>query len=96
MEVKDVNGAKIPLWFYTDSRGSELSPAEIHEGHTVAILYAKQHRFMFCETGIHHEDPELMKIFPLPLSKLLALNYKFQQFSIELDGIKDGSFSATL
>ncbi|KAI0528336.1 heterokaryon incompatibility protein-domain-containing protein [Xylaria digitata] len=88
MEIKDVDGTTIPLYFYTDGRGSELAPARVQKGYTVAILYAERHQFMFSELGIRHEDPRMIKIFPLPLHKLLALNDQFQQFSTELDGIR--------
>jgi hypothetical protein len=62
MEIKDVNGTTIPLYFYTDSRGSELVPAQVQKGYTVAILYAERHAFMFCEPGIRHEDPQMIKV----------------------------------
>ncbi|KAI1419748.1 hypothetical protein F5Y12DRAFT_720345 [Xylaria sp. FL1777] len=88
MEIKDVDGTKIPLYFYTSSRGRELDPAQVKQGHTVAILYAERHQFMSCESGIRHEDPRMIKIFPLSLDKLLALSDQFQQFSTELDGIR--------
>ena len=39
MEIKDVDGRKIPLYFYTDGRDSELAPAQVQRGYTVAILY---------------------------------------------------------
>ncbi|PGH26701.1 hypothetical protein AJ80_01647 [Polytolypa hystricis UAMH7299] len=87
MEIEDIDGTKIPLYFYTDGRGSELAPARVQKGYTVAILYAQRHAFMFCEPGIRHEDPRMIKIFPLSLHKLLALNDQVQQFSAELDGI---------
>jgi hypothetical protein len=32
MEIKDVDGGKIPLHFYTDGRGSELAPAQVQRG----------------------------------------------------------------
>lgn len=62
MEIKDVDGRKIPLYFYTDGRGSELAPAKVQRGYTVAILYAQRHAFMFCEPGIRHEDPRMIKV----------------------------------
>ncbi|KAI0183607.1 hypothetical protein EV127DRAFT_457403 [Xylaria flabelliformis] len=88
MEIKDIDGTNIPLFFYTHDRGNELDPAQVQKGYTVAILYAERHRFMFSEPGIRHEDPRMIKIFPLPLHKLLALNDQFQQFSTEHDGIR--------
>jgi hypothetical protein len=57
MEIKDVDGRTTPLLFYTDGRGSELAPTQIHIGYTVAILYAQRHAFMSSELGIRHEDP---------------------------------------
>ena len=62
MEIEDVDGAKIPLYFYTDSRGSELAPSRVQKGYTVAILYAKRHAFLYCEPGIRHEDPMMIKV----------------------------------
>lgn len=35
MEIKDVDGRKIPLYFYTDGRGSEFAPAQVQRGYTV-------------------------------------------------------------
>ncbi|KAI9862945.1 MAG: hypothetical protein M1813_004118 [Trichoglossum hirsutum] len=74
IETKDVDSGKIPLHFYTDGRGSELAPAQVRSGYTVAILYAKRHVFKFGDPGIRHEDPRMIKVFPLSLDKLLALN----------------------
>ncbi|OAL54572.1 hypothetical protein IQ07DRAFT_628371 [Pyrenochaeta sp. DS3sAY3a] len=88
MELKDVDGTTIPLYFYTDGRGSELVPGKVQKGYTVAILYAERHAFMFGEPGIRHEDPRMIKIFPLSLDKLLALNDQVQQFSVEINGLR--------
>lgn len=62
MEISDVDGRKVPLFFYTDGRGSELEFAEIQTGYTITILYAQQHAFMFDEPGIRHEDPARVKV----------------------------------
>ncbi len=62
MEIKDVKGATIPLYFYTEGRGSELTPGRVQKGYTVAVLYAERHAFQFCEPGIRHEDSRLMKV----------------------------------
>ncbi|KAL9127121.1 MAG: hypothetical protein Q9217_003947 [Psora testacea] len=73
MEIKDVDGRKIPLYFYTDDRGSELAPAQVQRGYTVAILYAQRHAFKFCEPGIRHEDPRMIKVpqqLPIYIIKL--------------------------
>ncbi|MCJ1269911.1 hypothetical protein MMC22_009804 [Lobaria immixta] len=62
MEIKDVDGRKIPLYFYTDGRSNELAPALVQGGYTVAILYAQRHAFMFDKPGIRHEDPRMLKV----------------------------------
>ncbi|KAJ5117804.1 SET domain-containing protein [Penicillium atrosanguineum] len=64
MEISDVDGRKIPLFFYTEGRGSELEPARLRRGYTIAILYAQQHAFMFDEPGIRQEDPARVKVKP--------------------------------
>ncbi|KAK5561241.1 hypothetical protein LTR46_000046 [Exophiala xenobiotica] len=61
MDVKDVDGATVPLFFYTDGRGSELAPSQVRKGYTIAILYAQHHAFMFSEPGIRHEEPTKLK-----------------------------------
>ncbi|KAI1144792.1 heterokaryon incompatibility protein-domain-containing protein [Nemania diffusa] len=88
MQIKDVDGTIIPLFFYTDERGREVAPAQVQKGYTVAILYAECHQFMTSEVGIRHEDPRMIQIFPLSLHKLLALSDQFQQFSSKPDGIR--------
>lgn len=58
MEIRDIDGGKVPLHFYTAGLGSELTP---QRGYTVAIRYAKRHVFKFGEPGIRHEDPRMIK-----------------------------------
>ena len=62
LKIKDVDGKEIPLYFYTDGRGSELAPAQVQKGHTVAILYAQRHVFVYGDPGIRHEDPQMIKV----------------------------------
>jgi hypothetical protein len=62
MEINDVDGKKVPLFFYTDGRGNELAPKQVKKGYTVAILYARRHAFQFEEPGIRHEDPGMIKV----------------------------------
>lgn len=62
MEISDIDGTNIPLFFYTDGRGRELESARIQKGYTVAILYAQQHAFMFDKPGIRHENPARLKV----------------------------------
>jgi len=62
LELTDVDGKKIPLHFNTDGRGSELAPAQIQKGYTVAVLYAQRHVFTYGDPGIRHEDPQMLKV----------------------------------
>lgn len=62
MEVEDVNGQRIPIFFHTDDRGAELPPMLVQKGYTVAILYAQSHWFMSGDIGIRHEAPDLIKV----------------------------------
>ncbi|KAI9836771.1 MAG: hypothetical protein M1819_000936 [Sarea resinae] len=62
MEIKDVDGTQFPLYFYTDGRGSELAPAQVQRGYTVAILNAQRRAFVFDKPGIRHEDPRMIKV----------------------------------
>ncbi|VUC28435.1 unnamed protein product [Clonostachys rosea] len=61
IELRDRFGDSIPVYFYTDARGSEINPLQIKRGHTVAILYAEKHFFMDGQIGIRHEIPEALK-----------------------------------
>lgn len=62
MDIKDTNDATIPLFFYTDDRGSELAPAQVQKGYTVAVLYAERHKFLYADPGIRHENPRMIKV----------------------------------
>ncbi|KAI9648889.1 hypothetical protein NHQ30_001455 [Ciborinia camelliae] len=62
MQIKDVNGREIPLFFYTNGRGSELLPSQVTKGYTIAILYGLQHTFLYSERGIRHEEPAYIKV----------------------------------
>ncbi|KAG6026469.1 hypothetical protein E4U19_002594 [Claviceps sp. Clav32 group G5] len=81
LEIKDVHGKKIKLRFCTKDREQELKPSQYREGHTVAILDAVQHVFEFGPPGIRHVAPRMVKIFPLSLATMLALNDKVRTFS---------------
>ena len=62
IEVKDVSGSKIPLHFYTNKLGSEMTPDQYRKGYTVAIPSAKRYVFRFRKPGIRHEDPRMIKV----------------------------------
>lgn len=92
MEIDDIDGRKVPLFFYTDGRGSELAPAQVQRGYTVAILYAQRHAFMFDEPGIRHEDPRMIKVSTLASPSqfdtyLLTECYVTQIFPVSLHNL---------
>jgi hypothetical protein len=62
MDIKDVDGKTVLLFFHTNGRGIELAPSQVQKGYTVAILYAQRHVFMFSEPGIRHEKPTNIKV----------------------------------
>lgn len=62
MEIKDVDGMEIPLFFYTSGRGSEIVPSQVTRGYTVVSLYPRGHAFMYSEPGIRLENPALIKV----------------------------------
>ena len=62
MEINDIDGKKVPPFFYANGRGSELAPAQVKRGYSVAILCAQSHEFMFDEPGIRHENPRMINV----------------------------------
>jgi hypothetical protein len=62
LELTDVENEKVPLHFHTDGRGSEVTPAMMEKGYTVAILYAQQRTFMCSAPSIRHEDHHKLKV----------------------------------
>ncbi|KAF1998207.1 hypothetical protein P154DRAFT_439700 [Amniculicola lignicola CBS 123094] len=74
LELKDIDDKKLPLHFNTTDRGSNLAPAQIQKGYTVAVLHAQRHVFMYGDPGIPHDNPQKLKIFPVSLKKLLELS----------------------
>ncbi|KAG6299776.1 hypothetical protein E4U45_004317 [Claviceps purpurea] len=82
LNIRDIDGKMVELHFYTKGKGTELEPSQYQRGHTVAILNASQYVFKFGPRGIRHTDPEMTKIFPISLAKMLALNNQVKTFSI--------------
>jgi hypothetical protein len=62
MLLKDIDGKKLPLFFYTNDRGKKFSPAQIQKGYTVAVLYAERRAFKFDDPGIRVEDSQVIKV----------------------------------
>ncbi|KAF1986534.1 SET domain-containing protein [Aulographum hederae CBS 113979] len=88
MHVEDVDKQKIPLIFYTEFGGEEVDGPNLEVGHTVAVLNVQRHKFGDGALGVHLEDPRKLKIFPVSLQNLLALNDRVQHFSTASTGPK--------
>lgn len=73
LTVKDRAGRTTRILFYTDSRGREMSPSQLRQGYTVAVLYAEQHGFLDLSVGIRHEDPKYLKVRPTSIKSTLPL-----------------------
>ncbi|KAK3368021.1 hypothetical protein B0H63DRAFT_515714 [Podospora didyma] len=67
MQVKDVDGETLSFFFYTDGRGGEVDRAQLQNGYTVAVLYAKVHDFLYGDPSIHVEEAFVVRIFPISL-----------------------------
>jgi hypothetical protein len=62
MELKDVHNKLLSLHFYTPEKGGELDATQIQIGYTVAVLYARRHRFVYGIPGIRHENPRMLQV----------------------------------
>ncbi|CCE29257.1 uncharacterized protein CPUR_02950 [Claviceps purpurea 20.1] len=82
LEVMDMHNKKTKVHFYTETEGTEVEEHHQKPGSTVAILNATQDDFQFGPPyGIRHKDPRMIKIFPLPLAQILALEHEVRSFS---------------
>ncbi|KAG5988786.1 hypothetical protein E4U52_006246 [Claviceps spartinae] len=82
IEVMDMCNNKIKVQFYTSRfGGTELDSLHQRPGSTVAILNETQYEFRFGPPGIRHKDQRMLKIFPLPLAQILALEHEVRSFS---------------
>ena len=61
IDVKDQTGRDARVACYDDNMGQQFVPF-CKKGHTVAILYANQHRFLDGSFGFRVEDSEHMKV----------------------------------
>ncbi|CCE29286.1 uncharacterized protein CPUR_02979 [Claviceps purpurea 20.1] len=82
LQVLDIHRKQLLLCFYTKGGGSELAPEQYKTGYTVAVLDALQHVVQFKPPGIRHKDPQMLKIFPLSLCRMLELNSQFREFAV--------------
>lgn len=71
--LTSIDDEEVPLHFYTEGRGSDLAPAQIRKGYTVAVRYARRRVFVFGSPGIRHEDPKMLKVRASTV--LVAINY---------------------
>ncbi|KAG6093267.1 hypothetical protein E4U30_004471 [Claviceps sp. LM220 group G6] len=81
LEVMDMYNKKTKVHFYTKTKGAEVEAYLETPGSTVAILNATRQDFHFGPPGIRHTDPRMIKIFPHPLSIILALEHEIRSFS---------------
>ncbi|KAG6030569.1 hypothetical protein E4U19_000408 [Claviceps sp. Clav32 group G5] len=81
-KIMDIRGDRIALHFYTKGKGKELKPSQYQRGYTVALLDPLQYLFKDGDFGIRLEDPQMIKIFPLSLAKMLELNEQVRKYSI--------------
>ncbi|KAH8908313.1 SET domain-containing protein [Coniochaeta sp. PMI_546] len=89
LELRDIDGRKVDMLFYTPGRGVELDHSVVQKGNTVALLYAERHTFKYApQPGLRHEDPGRIKLFPVSLDGLLALSDEVQQYSTVHNGIR--------
>ncbi|KAL5114259.1 hypothetical protein ACEQ8H_007868 [Pleosporales sp. CAS-2024a] len=61
LELADVNGHKLPLHINTPGLGHEPAFAQVQKGHSVAVLYAANHTFMYGDPGINLENLQMFK-----------------------------------
>ncbi|KAF7955658.1 hypothetical protein EAE96_004584 [Botrytis aclada] len=94
LAVEDVDHKEIKLAFETEDKGGELPPNRVKPGNTVAIINAKPYEFPVEDEnyggkiGVLHDDELCLKIFPLSLEELFALNDQIQVFSTETNGLR--------
>ena len=65
LKLRDVDDRNVPLHFYTDGLGSEVAPAQIQKGYTVAVPYGRRYVFIHGDPGIRHEVPKMLKVCPV-------------------------------
>ncbi|KAG6095260.1 hypothetical protein E4U30_002612 [Claviceps sp. LM220 group G6] len=82
LEIKDIHNKKTTIHFYTKHQGREFGAIGFQAGYTVAVLDASRYDFKLGPPGIRHEDPRMIKTFPLSLDKMLALNDQVRRFSV--------------
>lgn len=85
--LRDLDARRVELFCYTPYRGRELDYALVRKGHTLAVLYAKRHSFLFeALPGIRHEDPGQAKVSITDLLKgLHALSMVIDSRRLQTD-----------
>lgn len=61
LEVRDMGGHKLPIYFHTDDRGASIYKS-CKEGYTIAVMYAEQHGFLDGTTGLRVEEIKSVKV----------------------------------
>ena len=70
LEVEDKAGHRLLVAFHTKDRGAAFQHL-CKPGHTIAVLYAKQHIFAFSPPGLRLEENAHIKVFPYSLNQML-------------------------
>ncbi|TPX08058.1 uncharacterized protein E0L32_010258 [Thyridium curvatum] len=84
--VRDKEGAKVVLAFYTEDRGNELKRSLLRPGNTVAVLRARSHQFLDSSVGVRQEKENAVKIITATLTELLRLSDSVRIYSKDAAG----------
>ncbi|KAG0289279.1 hypothetical protein BGZ98_003912 [Dissophora globulifera] len=72
MNVRDRDGAVIPVFFYLEADIRETFDATVlKNGNTLFARYAQQHSFMDGSEGLRLEEPELFRVVPFSMEAIL-------------------------
>ena len=73
LELRDTAGARVPVHFHTDDRGSSFA-LRCQKGTTLALLYANSHNFADMSVGLRIEDAESVSVLPFSMEELSEAN----------------------
>ncbi|KUI70974.1 putative transporter MCH4 [Cytospora mali] len=83
--VKDNNDSVMFVSFYLDSyEGFDWK--SLKEGHTLAIMYAKEHSFLDMTHGVRVENMNDVHVFPVSLQGFQRLGAEVMEYSVEMEG----------
>ncbi|ROW01956.1 hypothetical protein VMCG_05593 [Cytospora schulzeri] len=83
--VKDDKDKVMFVSFYPDSyEGFDWK--KLKKGHTLAIMYAMQHRFLDGTSGVRVEDMDDVHVFPISLRDFKGLGTEMKKYLAETEG----------